>query len=1072
MIAYFARHRTAANLLMLLFLAFGLASLPTLQRETFPDFSAKEVQIQVPYPGASAEEVENALCLPLEEALEGLDDLHEMRCEAREGLATAVAEAGEGGDMARFLEDIKTEVEAIDSFPEETETLVIEPLGRLDRVVSIAVRGPMSDRDLKHYAEALKERLRRLPTISRVDILGFGDNRFRIQVSRETLLAYGLSIPELAEIIARQGLDLPAGSLETRDQEILLRFTDQRRDLQSLADLVVVGGTQGGEVRLGELATLSDRFEPEEERILFDGRRAAMLEIMKNKHQDVLEVMAAVRAFLEQERRQAPPGVELSLTRDTSSIVRDRLRMLVGNGLQGLVLVFLVMAVFFRLRFAFWVAMGLPVAFLGGLFFMALLGLSINMISLVALLIALGLLMDDAIVIAENIATRLRAGHNALAAAIAGTREVLPGVRSSFLTTVVVFGPLALLSGDMGQVLRVLPLVLILVLAVSLVEAFGILPHHLGHAMARQRPSRIAALRDRFEGGIDWVRERWVGRVVDAAVTGRYVFLGSLFALLLLSLAMPAAGFLKFRAFPDVEGDVLEARLLLPQGTPLERTQAAVARLEQALRQVDEEFAPLQPRGERLVRAVSVRYNFNQEAFESGPHVVTLTADLLGAERRGGTMDEYIARWRARTGPLADVIRLTFEEPLLGPAGRPIDIRLQGDDLDVLQTAALELQKWLDGYRGVQDLGDDLRPGKPELRLRLRDGATSLGLDAATIAYQLRGAFHQATAAEIQVGREAYEIEVQLRDSDRASLRDLYDFRVLAPGGHWVPVSAVAEIEETRGLARIQRIDGQRTVTVRGNLDDRLANAREIIRDTRARFLPAFQHRYPGLTVVLEGQSKESAATGGSMARAFGFGLLGIFVLLAFQFRSFLEPLAVMIAIPMALIGVIWGHLVMGLELSMPSLMGFVSLSGIVVNDSILLVEFLKLRVGEGLSVSEAACRASRERFRAVLLTSLTTIAGLLPLLAEKSLQAQVLIPLATSIVFGLLASTLLVLFAVPALFGLFADLGWTSEAKIREELVTAENLSMTPPVFRREEFIPEDNRPAGWGRNQPPDPG
>ncbi|MEA3278654.1 MAG: efflux RND transporter permease subunit [Pseudomonadota bacterium] len=1035
MIRFFAYHQTAANLLMLLFLAIGLASLPTLKRETFPDFAPQEVEIRVPYAGASAEDVEDAVCRRIEDALDGISELYEMRCEARESLAVAVAEMVEGGDFTRFMDDVKTEVEAIDNFPQDTERAVIQQRDRTDRVVSIAITGPMSDRDLKHYAEEVKDRLRRLPQVSQVEVTGFSDSQFRVQAARETLLAYGVSMTDLADAISRQSVDLPAGSIETRDQEILVRFTDQRRGVQELEDLIVVGGEQGGEVRLGEVATVKDLFELEETRVEFGDRRAAVLDVTKTKQEDTLRVMDAVQAFLELERARAVDGVVFTLTRDVSSIVRDRLQLLAGNGLQGLVLVFLVMALFFRLRFAFWVAMGLPVAFLGGLFFMSVLGLSINMISMVALLIALGLLMDDAIVIAENIAAQLRKGKDAMTAAVDGTRQVAPGVIASFLTTVAVFGPLAFLAGDMGKVLRVLPMVLILVLAVSLIEAFWILPSHLGHALAHHEHDRKSRFRDRFEQGLDWVRERIVGRAVDGVIGGRYLFLGAVFALMLISVGMMASGVLKFRPFPDVEGDVIEARLLLPQGTTLARTQEVVERLKGALRQVDEELSPQQPDGERLVQEISVRYNTNPDAFETGTHVATVTADLLTAERRRGTMSAFINRWRELVGSVPDVISLTYTEPTFGPAGRAIDIRLSGDDLLQLKASAAELQDWLGQYQGVQDLNDDLRPGKPEMILRLKEGATSLGLNAATIARQLRDAFHGATASEIQVGRESYEIDVRLEDEDRASLRDLYSFRIITAAGHQVPLSAVADIEESRGFARIQRIDGRRTVTVRGDVDDAVANTSEIIGDTRTRFLPALQERYPDIEVGLEGQARETAATGGSMVRGFGLGLLGIFLLLAFQFRSFLEPLVVMAAIPLALIGVIWGHLVMGLELSMPSMMGFVSLSGIVVNDSILLVEFLKLRVREGMDVAEAARHASRERFRAVLLTSVTTIAGLLPLLSERSLQAQILIPLATSIVFGLLASTILVLFVVPALFSVFADMGMTSKEKIRDEM-------------------------------------
>ena len=1043
MIRYFAHHPTAANMLMVLFLALGLVSLPQLKRETFPDFAASQVQVQVPYPGATAEDIESAICRPLEDAITGIADLHEVRCEAREGMATAVAEMAEGADFARFLDDVKTEIDGIDNFPEDIETIVITQLGRMDRVVSIAITGPMADRDLKAYAEQMKDQLRARPGISQVAVQGFADSQLHIAVRRETLLAYGLSVDDVRRAVTDQGLDLPAGSIESRDREILIRFDDERQSVRALQDLVVVGAAAGGEVRLGELARVTDRFEDPEVRIEFDGRRAAVLQVTKTKQQDTLDVMAEVEAFLAEARATAPPGVRFQLTQNLSSIVEDRLTMLATNGLQGLVLVFLAMALFFRLRFAFWVAMGLPVAFLGALFFMGVLGLSVNMISMVALLIALGLLMDDAIVIAENIATKLAQGKDAMTAAVAGTAQVAPGVIASFLTTVAVFGPLAFLSGDIGKVLKVLPVVLILVLAVSLVEAFLILPRHLGHALSGHERDPPPRWRMRFEQGIDWLREQVVGRAVDGAMAGRYLFLGGVVALLIVTLAMMAAGVVKFRAFPDIEGDVMEARILLPQGTPLSRTQAVVAQITTALEQVNAEFTPGQPAGPDgepapLVQQVSVRYNTNPDAFEAGPHVATVSADLLTAERRAGSMQDYLNRWRALTGPVADVISLTFTEPTVGPGGRDLEIRLSGNDLDRLKAAAVALTDWLASYQGVQDMSDDLRPGKPEVALRLKDGATSLGVTAAMVARQVRDAFQGAQAREIQVGAgvhgETYEIEVGLADADRTSLRDLLDFRIQLPAGAQVPVSAVAELTESRGYARIQRIDGRRTITVYGQVDAESANAAEIVADTRERFIPELQARFPDVDFGFEGQARESRATGGSMLRGFGLGLLGVFLLLAFQFRSWLEPFAVMAAIPLALVGVVAGHLLMGLELSMPSIMGFVSLSGIVVNDSILLVEFLKIRVREGMSVPEAARRASRERFRAVLLTSVTTIAGLLPLLAERSLQAQVLIPLATSIVFGLLASTLLVLFVVPALFAVFDDLGWTSREKILAE--------------------------------------
>jgi len=844
------------------------------------------------------------------------------------------------------------------------------------------------------------------------------------------LQRHGLSISDLANAISRQNVDLPAGSVETQQHNYLIRFMDQRTTLQELEALVIVGAGSGAEIRLGDIATIQDSFELDEEKILFNGQRAALLEVNKAKTEDTLRVFDAVNAFIEREQQLAPPDIRFTLTSDKSTVVRDRLQILTSNGLQGLVLVFLVMWLFFQLRFAFWVAMGLPISFLGGLFIMSLLGQSINMISMVALLITLGLLMDDAIVIAENIATHLRKGKSAFHAAVEGTKQVMPGVASSFLTSIAVFTPLAFLSGHMGKVLEVIPVVLVAVLAVSLIEAFLILPHHLEHALKNHEADKQSAFRQRFDASIEWMRHDVLGKAIDAVIQWRYLFLGLVFALFIASIGMLVGGHLKRVAFPDIDGDSFEARLLLPQGSPLSRTEAVVAEITTALKRVDEHYTPLQPGQQGLIRDVTTRYNQNLDAGEKGTHVATISVDILGSDERIGRVDDYLQTWREEVGDIPDVISLNFKEPQAGPAGIAIEIRLKGRDLKQLKAASLELQEWLQQYQGVINLADDLRPGKPEIRLNLKAGSLAFGLDAKTIANQLRAAFYGITADEIETETESYEISVALTDLSHNTLDDLQSFRIVTTKGDQVPLSTVADIEMGQGYARIQRIQGVRTVTITADMDTELGNANLILAATQRDFLPELQQRYPEVSFILEGQAAESSKTSGSMVRGFMIGLVGIFILLSFQFRSYIEPAAVMLTIPLAMIGVIWGHLLMGLELSMPSIMGAVSLAGIVVNDSILLVEFLKLRAREGISIPEAAKIASRERFRAILLTSLTTVAGLTPLLMETSLQAQILIPLASSIVFGLLMATILVLFVVPALFSIFSDFGWVSVAK------------------------------------------
>jgi multidrug efflux pump subunit AcrB len=490
-----------------------------------------------------------------------------------------------------------------------------------------------------------------------------------------------------------------------------------------------------------------------------------------------------------------------------------------------------------------------------------------------------------------------------------------------------------------------------------------------------------------------------------------------------MSVAMLWSGHLKFQSFPDVDGDTVMARVLLPQGTPLEQTEAVVARITAGIETVNDALQPAQPSGERLVRNVSVQYNFNPDAGEIGPHLATVTVDLLGAEQRNARVDDLLNRWRAEVGTLPDVLSVKYGEPTVGPAGLPIDIRLYGDELDGLKAASLELQAWLNQFEGVLDVSDDLRLGKPEVQVRLREGATGLGLTAEQLASQLRAAFFGSTAAELQVGDEAYEVDVRLAAGDRDSLGDLEAFHVTLPSGQQVPLSVVAHLDEGRGYARIVRVDGQRAVTVQGDVDTSVLNTAELMAALEAEFVPTLAERFPRVELSVEGEAKETATTGRSLSRGLLIGLIGVFVLLSFQFKSYVEPFTVMTAIPMAFIGVVWGHLLMGFDLTMPSMVGFASLAGIVVNDSILLVEFIKLREREGKTSIEAARQASRDRFRAVLLTSLTTIAGLLPLLAERSMQAQFLIPLTASIVFGLMASTVLVLVVVPCLYGMVSDL-------------------------------------------------
>ncbi len=1031
MIRFFTGHPTAANLLMIGFLAIGLYLAPSLKRETFPRIKPNEVQVTIAYPGARPEDVEEAICRRIEDAVDGVDNVYEVRCEAREGQATATLEATEGTNLDRFFSDIKTEIDAIAEFPVNAEAPIIRQLGRTDFVASVAVTGPVSRPDLKAYAEDIKEKMLRTGQIPKVEIKGFSDRQIRIEIPEIVLQQFGLSLSGIADTIARQNVDLPAGTIETNEQEILVRFADERQTVNAMRNLIVVSGEAGGQVRLGDIASITDRFELEEQRITFNGKPAALLDVTKTAQQDALKVIDAIETFLEKERQVAPPSVELVVAKDLSSIVRDRLDMILKNGWQGLLLVFAAMWLFFGFRYSFWIALGLPVSFAGALGLMVVLGYSINMLTMVALLIVIGLLMDDAIVIAENIATKYQQGLKPVDAAVEGAQQVMPGVLASFATTTCIFGSLAFLSGNIGQLLSVIPVVMIAVLIVSLVEAFLILPNHLSHSMNAE-PGLVQR---RVNGAVEWSREHLIGRVVDRLVAWRYFTTGAAIGLLLIAISAMAGGLIKFTAFPELDGDTLEARILLPQGTPLTRTETVVGRVVAALDRVNQRYSPDQPDGQSLVTNVTVRYNENIDAYETGPHVATVSADFLGNEQRVTKNDTIIATWREETGKIPDVISLKFAEPQVGPAGRAIDIRLQGENLDALKAAALDLQDSLRKYQGVQDLSDDLRLGKPEITVKLTESGTSLGLTAQTIADQLRKAFFGTTVSEIQVGREAYEIDARLSAEDQNSLQDLDDFTIATTSGDLVPLRSVATLSRERGYARINRINRLRTISVQGDLDTRLGNANEIVGDFRRRLMSEFLKRHPAVQIDIAGQDREAGKTQRAMIGGFALGLLGVFLLLSFQFRSYIEPVVVMIVIPFAFIGAIAGHLLMGLDFTMPSMLGFVALAGVVVNNSILLVDYIKRSHEPGARVADLAPLGARARFRAMFLTTLTTVVGLLPLLSETSLQAQVLIPLVTSLAFGLIAASLISLFVVPAIYTIFDDLGITTLARERREL-------------------------------------
>ncbi|MEO1103112.1 MAG: efflux RND transporter permease subunit, partial [Pseudomonadota bacterium] len=770
-----------------------------------------------------------------------------------------------------------------------------------------------------------------------------------------------------------------------------------------------------------------------------DGSRAAVISITKNKDADAIEAFAAVGALIEEERARLPEPFAITVTRDETENINDRISLIVTNTLIGLALVLGVMMLYFSLGAAFWIAAALPVTFCASFFVLSLFGQTINMISLIGLLMAVGLIMDDSIVIADNIA-KWRRTHSPTEAAVKGTLEVMPGVLASFLTTASVFGPLMFLSGEMGQILRVIPIVLLVTLALSLVEAFLILPNHL--ARTATEPHKDAArLAPRLT---EWVKERLVLPTVARFVDWRYLVVGLTFSLLVATVGLIAGGYVKVVGFPTIEADTIEARIALTAGTPLSRTAIVADQLVEALQTVNEARSAQTDGGKPLVERVLVRFAANVDAASNGPHTVTVTADLLESAARNADADDLLDDWRAAAGPITDLAQASFTQSSIAPGGPDVDIEVRGRDLDILEAAAADLQRRLLAHPQITEARLDFIRGQTELVLALSEQGIAAGLTPQALAAQLRGAF---SGTETDTFREDYsEAAVRVEIDDVVgSITALEEFPVIMPGGKQTALSAVAIITLQEAFDQITRKEGAVLAKIEGRIDRTATTATEVATLVTEELAPDITRLYPGVSIAIGGASEAMAETQGSILSSLLLGLVGVYLVLAFLFHSYTLPLVVMLSIPFALIGMVLGHLALGIDIAMPSFVGFASLAGIVVNNAILFVTFFERGVSAG-GVERAVVEAVSHRFRAVVLSFSTTFVGLMPIVFETSPQAQTMVPLVTAVAFGLLSSTLLSIFVLPAALAIYFDFAnverWIA---VRDKLGTASSPSVKP---------------------------
>ncbi len=1016
---WLADHPVAANLVMALMFVSGLYAVSQLNTQFFPSFELDVVTIQVEWPGSTAEDVADSVTTPLEDAVRDVQGLKEMSSRSADGLSNISLEFVEGTQMTETVEDVKNRVATVRNLPEEAEEPTIRRITRYDPVARVVLSGDAPPASMRAWARRLEDQLLSRG-VANVEITGMPELETAVEVDQGALLDAGLGFSELGDAIDAESTDVPGGEVGEADIARQLRSLGQRRSVQGFRELQITDGS-GHPLLLTDLASIEQRPRDRQVDYRFGDKEAIELYVQRSEGEDTLASAATLDAWYDDVAPTLPEGLELTIYDEFWALVSERIGLLISNGLAGLLLVVAILFTFLTGRVAFWVTAGIPAAFLTALLALWLLGGSINMMSLFALIMTLGIIVDDAIVVGERGVARFQRGESAGGAAGGGARDMLAPVMASSLTTVAAFIPLMAVGGVMGNILFDIPLVVICVIVASLIEAFIVLPGHLRRSFqeAERRGARgPGRFRQWVDGAFDGFREGAYRRGVSWAVAWPWTTVAGAVALLIAVSGLIAGGRIDFTFFPEPEGTILHANVGFAPGAPPERTKDFLAHMERQLAAADEALAE-----QDLVRHYAIRHGKlharNAQEASSGDHYGSFTVELISPEVREVRNTDLMQAWRDRIQQQPGLQRLTISERESGPPGDDIDVRLTQGDAQTLRAAADDLREALNGYPGVEGIDDDLPYGQEQWVYRLTPEGRALGLTTADVGRQIRNAFAGDLAQVYHQGRDEVEVRVQLPEADRRALSAVSDLQVRLPDGDFVPLTSVVTIDARRGFEVMRHYNGELAVSVTGSVDRRVANANEIRQDLEQTVLPGLTERY-GIEAAFGGEADFQSETLGDMQRGLLLALGLIYLVLAWVFASYGWPLLVMSVIPFGLVGALVGHWAMGLDLTLLSLFGIFGLTGITVNNAIILTLFYKQIRDTGTPVSEALVEASCQRLRAMILTSLTTIGGLLPLLAEQSVQAQFLIPMAAAIAFGLAGATGIVLFLMPALLRIY----------------------------------------------------
>jgi len=1042
-----AGNSVAANLLMIVFLVGGLILGFQIKQEVFPDFTLDSVRITVSYPGAGPEEVEQGIILAIEEAVQGLDGVDEVSSSANEGVGVVTVDMLVGADLQKLAQDIQSEVDRITTFPEEAEEPRVEIATHRRDVVALALYGDQNERVLRETAEQLRDGLLQNPEITQVELSGVRDFEISIEVSQSNLRRYNLTLEDIAQRIKAASVEIPGGGLKTDSGEILVRMKERRDYGREFARIPIITTGDGTQVRLEDIAVITDGFEDTDLFSTYNGKPAVILDVYRVGDQTPIGVAKAVKDYIKSYRQNMPPGLDIATLNVKSEIYRQRAELLLNNGFIGLVLVFILLGLFLETRLAFWVAMGIPISFLGGLLFLPAMGVSINMMSMFAFIVALGIVVDDAIVVGENVYSYRQQGVSYLKASIMGAREVAMPVVFSILTNVVAFMPLYFVPGTTGKIFKCIPVVVITVFLISLIESLFVLPAHLGHQKART-PWGVFALLHRGQQGFSrWFSQTIIQRVyapfLRRSLSWRYLTASIAAVVLMLALAYVKSGRIGMTLFPRIESKFAYCEAVLPYGTSVEKTKAVQKQLLASAMAVAEENG-----GKRLVKGIYATIGGkSQTSGTSGGHVTRIRMFLTDPDVRPLPTGEVVKLWRQKTGNIPGLEVLSFRSDIGGPgSGAALTVELSHRNLDILKTAGEELADALSYFPNVKDVYDGFAVGKLQLDFTIRPEGRALGLTAREVARQVRNSFYGAEALRQQRGRNEVTVRARLPESERISEYHLEQLMIRTPSGVDVPLREVVDVNRGNAYTEINRRAGRRVITVSADVDPP-SQAERVLASLKSDMLPNLINRHYGLQYGFEGHQAEMRDSMASLGLGLCMALLAMYGLLAVPFKSYAQPVIVMISIPFGMVGALLGHLLMGYSLSVMSMFGVVALAGVVVNDSLVLIDFANRRRRAGESSLSAIHAAGIQRFRPILLTTLTTFGGLAPMIMETSRQARFLIPMAISLGFGVLFATLITLVLVPSLYLMIEDVKGVFSSKPAEDAISACELEGREPV-------------------------